>query len=225
MANVRDPKETERIKQNVLYSAAKLFLQKGYTATSVKEIAAGADVNVSTMLYILKSKEDILCELVNFVLEGQFSTVGKLLEGKTQDKVLFYAAETTLQLYMAESAEEIRDLYAAAYSMPKSLRVIQHTITHKLMHLFKEYHPELEEKDFFKLEVASGGIIRNFMAIPCDMWFTMDQKVAAFLESSLLIYRISDEKIQEAIDFVGQFDFQAIAKMTIDSMMARLEQM
>lgn len=223
MANIRDPKETERIKNSVLSSAAKLFLTKGFTASSVKEIAAEADVNVSTMLYVYGSKEEILCELVSYVLEGQFETTAKFLQGKTQDKILFYAAETTLQLYMAESDENIRELYSAAYSMPKTSDIIQHTITDKLENIFREHLPHLETKDFYELEIASGGIMRSFMTRPCDMYFTIERKVKRFLETTFLVYRVSDEKIKEAVDFVSQFDFETIARQTINGMLNSLE--
>ena len=49
--------------------------------------------------------------------------------------LLFYAAETTLQLYMVESSEQIRDLYAAAYSMPESSALIMRNIAGKLAQL------------------------------------------------------------------------------------------
>ncbi|MBR6678443.1 MAG: hypothetical protein IKL23_06930 [Oscillospiraceae bacterium] len=53
----------------------------------------------------------------------------------TDDPMLFYAAEITLQLYMVESSEQIRDLYAAAYSMPESSALIMRNIAGKLTQL------------------------------------------------------------------------------------------
>ncbi len=223
MANYRDVNETKQLKTKVLLSAAKLFLTKGYTNTTVKEIAKEAEVSTSTLMYVFGSKEEILADLVKYVLEGQFKTTEKLLEGKTEDKILFYAAETTMQLYMAESGEYIRDLYAAAYSMPATSEIIQHTITGKLEEIFKEHLPNLETKDFYELEIASGGIMRGFMTIPCDMYFTMERKVKRFLETTFLVYRVPDEKIQETIDFVMQFDFKTIAENTIQTMLDYLE--
>ena len=44
MANYRDPQQTLLIKTKVLYAAAKLFLQKGFSETTVKEIAQEAGV-------------------------------------------------------------------------------------------------------------------------------------------------------------------------------------
>ena len=81
----------------------------------------------------------------------------------------------------------------------------------------------METKDFYELEIASGGIMRGFMTVPCDMYFTMERKVKRFLETTFLIYRVPDEKIQEAVDFVSQFDYETIAQQTIDNMLVYLE--
>ncbi len=93
---------SEKARSKVLHAAAKLFLAKGYTNTTLRELAAMSGVNYGSMTFAFKNKETILSELVGFVLDGQFEFTGKLLSGKTDDKILFYAAETTLQLYMAE---------------------------------------------------------------------------------------------------------------------------
>lgn len=210
-------------KQQILYAAAISFLELGYTATTIKKIAADAKTNTGTLQNIFKTKDDILSDIVSYVLEGQFDTTAKLLKGITDDKIFFYAAETTLQLYIVESSENIRNLYAAAYSLPRTTGIIQNTITKKLEYIFKEQLPELETKDFYLLEIASGGIMRNFMMVPCDMWFTMEQKVEAFLKTTLRVYCVPEEKIKKAVKFVAQFDFEKIAKETIDAMLTFLK--
>lgn len=213
----------EDLKTTVMHTAAKLFLEQGYTATTVRGIADAAGVNVSAMVRAMGSKENILCELVGYVLEGQFAATEEFLKGITDDPVLFYAAETTLQLHMAESAETVRDLYAAAYSMPESSALIMQNITARLQRIFGSALPELETKDFYELEIATGGIMRGFLTVPCDMYFTIDRKVRRFLECAFRIFRVPEEKIEQAITFVGQFDYPAIARRTIDQMMTRLE--
>ncbi len=215
--------KNEVMKTRVLFAASKLFLEKGYTETSLKEISAAADINIGSLINIFKCKEKILCDLVKYVLEEQFKVTAEILKDKTDDKILFYAAETTLQLHMAESSEHIRDLYAAAYSMPGTSDIIQHTITCKLEEIFKEHLPHLETKDFYELEIASGGIMRSFMTVPCDMYFTMERKVRRFLETTFLVYRVSDEKINEAIEFVSRFDYPVLARDVISSMLDFLE--
>lgn len=210
------------MKKEILYSSSKLFLEKGYAATSLKEISAQAGINLGSLVNIMGCKENIMSELVKYVLEWQFSTTEKLLSGITDDKILFYATETALQLHMAESSEHIRELYSVAYSLPNSTDIIQHTITSKLEYIFGEHLPHLETKDFFELEIASGGIMRGFMTVPCDMYFTMERKVKRFLETTFLVYEVPKEKINEAIAFVRQFDLKKLAENTIENMLKYL---
>lgn len=215
---------SEENKQLVLHASAKLFLQKGYTSTTLRQIAKEAGVNIGSLMYTYENKENILCDLVTFVLEGQFTTTAKLLEGVTEDKLLFWAAETTLQLYMAESSEPIREIYLAAYSQPKSAALIYQNIAAKMQSYFREFYPEFEIKDFYELEIATAGIIRGFMSVPCDMYFTMDRKVKRYLETAFLVYKVPEEKIREAIRFVSQIDFKSIAPQMVESMLSALDQ-
>ena len=222
MANYRNPKQTIRIKTKVLYAAANLFLTKGFAATTVKEIAAEAGVSPSTMLYIHESKENILAALFKEILNRQFAKTEESLKGVSDDKMIFYAAETTLQLYIVESNEYIRELYNTAYSLPKTTEIIQRMLTEKLEYVFKEHLPDLQTKDFFELEIAACGIMRGFMSIPCDMYFTMDRKIRRYLETTFLIYRVSDERIEQIIEFISRFNFEELADQVIQSMFRSL---
>ena len=213
----------EQVKSKVLHAAARLFLEKGYTNSKMREISSLAQVNYGSMMFIFRSKEEILSELVGFVLEGQFEATAKLLQEKTDDKILFYAAETTLQLYLAESSEHIRELYSLSYSLGASSTVIYEKITFKLAEIFKEQYPCFTKGEFYEKELASAGIMRNYMTRPCGIYFTMDKKIKAFLENTFLIYEIPKKKIDEAVKFVEQFDWKTIANDVIKNMLAYLE--
>lgn len=213
----------ESVKSKLLHAAAKLFLSIGYEKSTIVKIADEAKVNRGSVIYFFKTKENIVCELVSYVLDGQFKATTEFLKDKTDDKLLFYAAETTLQLYMAESSEHMREMYNVAYSLPNSSNIIYHTIAEKLEDIFKEYQPTWERKEFYEREISSAGIMRNHMSVPCDIYFTMDRKIRSFLESTFLLYRVPDEKIKEAIEFVKQFDWKHIADGVMNNMLAYLE--
>lgn len=213
----------EAIKAKLLHISARMFLTEGYDKATIRKIIAASNLSSGTVTYAFKTKEAVVCELVEYVLEKQFSFAEKLLQGKTDDKILFYAAETTLQLYMAESNENVRKLYNVAYSLPNSSEIIYHKITEKLENIFKETLPDWQTKDFYEREIASAGVMRNYMSVPCDMYFTMNRKVKGFIEATLLLYHVPDEKIKQAIEFVAQFDFSVFAKQIIDGMLAELE--
>ena len=216
----REKKDTKSL---VLHAASKLFIERGYHNTRIKDIANEAGVSYNEVFRILQDKETILCELVGLVLECQFETSKELLKDITDDKLLFYAFETVLQLHIAESKEHIREIYSVSYSLMNSSKVIYKTITSKLMDVFKDHLPHLEEKDFYELEIASAGIMRGYLSIPCDMYFTMKRKVRKFLETTFKIYDVSKEKIEDAIEFVSKFDFNEISLNVINNLFKYLE--
>ncbi len=216
--------DLETVRAKILHVAAKMFLTLGYDKATVLKIADEANLNSGSVVYAFKTKENVVCALVKYVLEGQFEFTEKLLQNVTDDKILFYAAETTLQLYMAESNENTRKLYNVAYSLPNSSEIIYHMITQKLEKIFKDILPEWQTKDFYEREIASAGVMRNFMSLPCDIYFTMERKVKSFLEATLLLYHVPSEKIKEAIEFVSKFDFETLAKKVIDDMLTYLEE-
>lgn len=201
-----------------------MFLEKGYEAASVRQIASAAGINVNTMVHDFGAKENLLCELVEYVLDGQFSATKNLLLGMTEDGVLYYAAETALQLHMAECDAAARNLYRSAYSLSLPSKLIQRNVAEKLTSvIFREYLLDCSLEDFYRLEIASGSIIWGYMAIPCDAEFTIDQKVDCFLDTALRIYRVPEEKIAEAKAFVKRFDYPTIARQTIADMLEFLE--
>ncbi len=211
------------VKSKVLHAATRQFLAQGYAQSTVRGIASEAGVNIGSLVFAFKNKENILCELVSYVFECQFNAAREILGDRACDKILFYAVETTLQLYMAESSESMREMYNISYSLPNSAQIIYRTMTEKLQDIFQEYLPQFETKDFYERELASAGIMRNFISVPCDMYFTMQRKVQSFLETTLLLYEVPKEKIQEAVEFVQQFDFEKVSSDVIANMLEYLK--
>lgn len=205
-------------KSLVLHAASKLFIERGYSNTRIKDVADEAGVQYSEVFRVFNDKDAILSELVGKVLEYQFEVMETVLKDVTSDKLLKYAFETVLQLYVAESVEHIREMYVASYSLPRSTETIYKTITSKLEDIFAEIHPEYETKDFYELEIATAGIMRGFIFVPCDIYFTIDRKVARFLETTFKLFDVPQKRIEEAQEFVRGFDFKSIAQNLINNL-------
>lgn len=209
--------ENVTTRDKVLYAAASLFWEKGYEKTAIVDIAARAGVNRGSVLFAIKSKENLLRTLVSYVLESTFASSASLV-GETGDPVLSYAVESALQLYMAESREEVREMAAAAYTLPTTSELIYRKAAQRLSELFQPYNPDWEERDFYEREIASGSIMRGYMARPCDLYFTMERKMRVFLETTLAIYHVPEEKAGEAMQFLSGLDFEDIAERAMKTM-------
>lgn len=211
-------REKSKTRSLVLHSATKLFLENGYSNTRIKDIANDSKVGYNEIFRLYGDKDTLLSQLIDLVIEHQFNFSEKYLKDKTSSKLLLYAFESVLQLYIAESSEHIREMYAVSYSLHHTSHKIYDYITEKLENVFKEYLPDYETKDFYELEIASAGIVRGFIINPCNIYFTMDRKVSRFLKTMLKIYEVPKEVIEETIAFINQFDFKTLAKEVINSL-------
>ena len=196
--------------QKMLRAAVAIFLEKGYEHTTTAEIAVAAGMRPSSFFRAYPSKEAILLDLVQRMFSGQFELAGRLI-GR-QDPLVLYGIETALQLHIAELSEPLRDLYVAAYSLPSTSRYIHHTMVSHLMRIFAPYLPQAQEKDFYELEIASGGVMRGFMSVPCDIYFTVGAKTERFLDCSLKLYEVPEEKRRAVIAAVESMDLHAMAE-------------
>ena len=70
------------VRQRLLEGAAELFTQKGYAATTVREIVAAASVTKPVLYYYFRNKEGIYLEL----MQGSFAKMDDLLAGSREDQ-------------------------------------------------------------------------------------------------------------------------------------------
>ena len=207
--------------QKMLQAAVALFLEKGYTRATTGEIAKAAGWGQSAFFHVFSSKEALLLELVQRMFGGQFD----LAERHTgaEDPVFLYAVETALQLHIAELTEPLRELYVMAYSLPTTSEYIYRSTSERLQVIFGPYLPESQPKDFYEMEIASGSIMRGFMSVPCDVYFTMETKISRFLDCSLKLYDVPKEKRAAVTAAVLQLDLHAMAASIIQKTVQQAE--
>ena len=223
MSNFRSEAELRELHRKILTAATALFIQKGFERTKITDIAKLSGVPKSKILYVMNSKEEILGHLVTKFLDGVSSASDRVSKKLTDDQVLILIANAVLQLYMAEMNEDMRNLYLAGYSMPKTSEEVLKRRTNIMCEAFSESFPEQELKDFYETEIASMGIMRAYMTVPCDMYFTIEAKAKRLVTMLLRIYKAEDEKITEALEFIEKIDFEDVAKKAVQSVFDELE--
>ena len=190
MARRYDSKEAKR---RILTACVRLFLEKGYTNTKVAEILKEADVSAGSFQNIFRTKDGVLTELIGMMFSRQFGAV-KPLAANAPSPVYLYAVETAIQLHIAELTEPLRKLYVTAYTLSSTSAYLYRSTAKRLEGIFGDDLPDAEAKDFYEMEIASTGMMRSFMAVPCDVYFTVERKIARFLECALKLYNVLPER-------------------------------
>ncbi|UII22233.1 TetR family transcriptional regulator [Fulvivirga ligni] len=98
-------------KERILDAADKLFVEKGYDATSVRELAQEADVNIAMISYYFGSKENLLEEMI---LRRTQHTRAKIEEFKQLD------------LHPMEILDQMIDLYTEKILYNKKFHLMLH---------------------------------------------------------------------------------------------------
>ena len=190
-------------KKRILTVCVKLFLEQGYKKTTVAEIVQKANVSNSSFQNIFRAKDGVLTELVEFMFSNQFGAAKKVA-GTQLPPVYVYAVETAIQMTLTELNENLRDIYIEAYSHEEALEYI-----------FRETAKELTEQDFYALEIGSAGIMRGYMARPCDDVLTLEKKLVCFLSMSLRAYKVPEDEIHRVLAFMTELDIRAVAQQVM----------
>lgn len=207
--------------QKMLRAAVMLFLQKGYNGATTAEIARDAGMTPSSFFRAYASKEALLLELVKWIFVGQYDLARRI--SQSEDPMVICAVEGALEIHTAELCEQLRELYVAAYSLPSTSMYIYHVMSQRLFKVFSQFQPETKARDFYEMEIASASMIRGYMAVPCDVYFTVEDKITRFLDCALKLYNVSEPERQRIISTTLAMDLHATAEDIVRSTVRKVE--
>jgi len=108
-------------RERLMRAATELFSQKGYAATSVREIVTAAGVSKPVLYYYFKNKEGIYHEIIRHGLEllnGLIAEV-RTMDCPVSEKILQLFARTIEMI--REDMQIIRLMYAVQYGICREL--------------------------------------------------------------------------------------------------------
>ena len=209
-------------KRRILAVCVKLFLEQGYKKTTVAQIVHRAGVSNSSFQNIFRAKDGVLTELVAFMFSSQFGAARAAI-GEKLPPVYVYAAETAIQMTLTELNENLREIYIEAYSQQEASEYIFRETARELYAIFGPYQPELTAEDFYAMEIGTAGLMRGYMAKPCDETLPLEKKLESFLILSLRGYRVPEEELQRVLAFLGTMDIRAVAQRIMERLFHALE--
>lgn len=216
-------KSSEDTRKKILSVCVQLFIEKGYKETIMAEIVKNAGVSNSTFQNIFHSKDGVLMDLTEFMFENQFDVARKMLaKYASLGSAYLYAVETAIQLTLVELNENLREIYVEAYTFPKTMEYIYEKTSTVNYQLFHQYLPDHSESDFYEMEIGTGGIMRSYMAKPCNKYFTLEKKLDKFLEMTLAVYHVPEEDITAIRAFIAELDIKNIANTVMQELFKTL---
>lgn len=96
------PIDVTRRQSEIIIEAARLFREKGYLATSIRDISEALDMTSAALYYHFKNKEEILLGIMHVGLDGLLEAVNGAILGQSSvwDKIRV-ALEVHLEISLA----------------------------------------------------------------------------------------------------------------------------
>ena len=89
--------------------------------------------------------------------------------------------------------EPLRKLYVTAYTLPSTSAYLHRNTAKRLEGIFWDISSGRGGQGLYEMEIASTGMMRWFVAVPCDMYFTVGARSRA-LECALKLCNVPPER-------------------------------
>ncbi len=205
----------------IIATATKLFLEKGFSATTHRQIAKDSGFGLGTVTYHYRAKEDMLRLLMEELMDYHLDIIEETTK-KSGDTLFSYATEVTIQMALCETNKKAWDLYHAAYSHPETLAYIKSWGARKNYELLCDRTPLLHEADYRKIENITCGIEFAALMTPCDRYYTLEDKIRLSLDTMMKAYDIPEADKKNAIEKVLSLDYEKIAEDMFAKFISRL---
>jgi AcrR family transcriptional regulator len=93
--------KAKQTRQRILAAASDLFIEHGYGATNLQEVAARAGVAVQTIYFVFGNKRTLLKELVDATIAGDDEPVATMNRPWFRDTLAAETADTQLRAHIA----------------------------------------------------------------------------------------------------------------------------
>ena len=209
-------------KLEIIQAATRMFLENGYSATSIKVIANALDMSTGHLTFYFPTKEHLLAELVDMLCSFQWAQVRHYVDDG-ESLLMAICLELTAMAAICEENEVAKDFYLSAYTHPMTLEIIRRNDAQRAKLVFGEYCPDWTETQFAEAETLISGIEYATMMTTKES-AAIDVRIAGALNSIMLIYQVPEEIRKKKIRRVLDMEYQAIGQRMLEDFIVYIEE-
>lgn len=210
-------------KHEIVQTACRLFLEKGYSATPPKLICDEMGISTGNLTYYFPTKEHLLTTLVEMLCSFQ----GKLLQDMVQEEgttsLLAVCLELATMVAASEENEIAKDLFLSAYSSPMCLEVIRKNDTQRAKHIYHEFCTDWSELQYAEAEILVSGIEYATLMTTNDS-VSLETRLTGALNNIMMIFNVPEETRKLKIQKVLAMDYLALGEQVLGQFKSFVEQ-
>ncbi len=200
----------EATKHKIIRVSTNMFLENGYTATSVKMVCDELGISKGLFTFHFPSKDDVLAVLMDWLCKFQW----KLIKEEADNGISSLLALCFELMTMASACEEnevAKDFFISAYQRPKCLEIIYNNDTARAKEVFAEYCPDWTDEQFREAEILVAGIEHSTLNA-IDKTVHLETRISGALNAIMMIYNVPEEIRKTKIKKVLAMDYRSLGE-------------
>ncbi|MBQ2973585.1 MAG: TetR/AcrR family transcriptional regulator [Clostridia bacterium] len=212
----------ETTKDKIIRVSTRMFLDYGYSASSVKMVCDELGISKGNYTFYFHSKDDILAVLTDLLCKYQW----KMIKEEADDGISSLLALCFELMTMAAACEEsevAKDFFISTYQSPKCLEIIHNNDTARAKEVFAQYCPDWTDEQFREAEILVAGI-EHATLNAIDKTIPLETRISGALNAIMTIYNVPEEIRRIKIDKVLAMDYRSIGKRIFNEFKEYVEQ-
>lgn len=200
-------------KLEVIRVASRLFLEEGYSVTSVRQIGEKVGISPGNVMFHFPTKEHLLAQLVDMLCDFQW----KLMENEaadSTDSVMPICLELMSMAAACEENEIAKDFFISAYQSPMTLEIIRKNDSERSKKIYADFCENWTEYQYIEAETLVSGV-EYATLMTTDNSAPLDVRISGALNQIMSIYGVPEEARKMKIAAVLDLDYREIGQRVL----------
>ena len=206
----------------IIQTGTRLFLEKGYSATTPKVICDELDISTGNLTYYFPTKEHLLAELVNILCDFQW----KMIEEEAKDgysSIMAICLELLTIASACEQDEVAKDFFLSTYRSELCLNLIRKNDAARAKKVFKDYCSDWTEEQFQEAETLVSGI-EYATLLTTDDTASLEIRIRGALDTILNIYGVPEDIRKQKIEKTLSTNYRVLGLQVLEKFRNFVEQ-
>ena len=216
-------KVVNETKNAIIRVSIEMFLERGFTNTSVRAIAAELGISTGNITFYFPSKEHLLMVLVEMLCDSQWSMLEQQAD-EEETALMAFCMETMTVAAACEQNEIARDLFLSVFQSELCRNLLRENHVARAERIFSEYCGDWTHQQFRIAEILVMGI-QHAVIIPTDVEIPLSERIAAALNQILSIYGVPENNRAEKIRRILALDYNDIRQRVREGSLRYVDQL
>lgn len=216
-------KVVNETKNAIIRVAIEMFLERGFTNTSTRAIAAELGISTGNITFYFPSKEHLLMVLVEMLCDSQWSMLEQQAD-EEETALMAFCMETMTVAVACEQNEIARDLFLSVFQSELCRNLLRENHVARAERIFSEYCGDWTHQQFRIAEILVMGI-QHAVIIPTDVEIPLSERIAAALNQILSIYGVPENNRAEKIRRILSLDYNDIRQRVREASLRYVDQL